>query len=177
MRFSGLVRVGIIAALLTTFVSGLVAYYAPDVQGQISVAGRQAPAWIVWTGGLSLGAVAYVSAVFWLLFRMRRTEHDEIRVLDFSDGIRALLGAPFVVAGFPLILLGGVVAGAANHSDEIRERFRMVYDRYRMRRHRPGMSETATNPGMTSCPECGKEAANLPSAGVVNCKRCGMVSV
>lgn len=177
MRLSGLFRVGIIAALVTTFVSGLVTYYAPEAKGEISIAGRMAPTWLLWTGGMSVAGVAYFSAVFWLLLRWKRGENASVRALDFSDGMRALFAAPFVVAFFPFILLGGAVAGIANNGGEIRERMRLVYERYRLRRHYSQNPTHSIDESVTKCPECGQEAKSLPSAGVVNCKKCGMVSV
>lgn len=177
MRISGLFRVGIIAALLTTFVSGIVAYYAPGAKSEVAIAGRTAPLWLLWTGSFSVVSVAYVSAVFWLLFRWKRDEDGAPQVLDFSDGIRALIGAPFVVVFFPLILLGGAVAGIANNSGAIRERMRMVCERYRSRRLHGPVIASSFDERVAKCPECGQEATNMPSAGVVNCKKCGMVSV
>jgi len=180
MKISGLVRVGIIAALVTTFVSGLVAYYVPEAKGEVSIAGRTAPTWLLWTGGMSVAGVAYFSAVFWLLLRWKRDEDGSPRRLDFSDGMRALFGAPFVVAFFPLIILGGAVAGLANNSGEIRERMRAIYSRYGRYRRNFGSSLAgmhSLDERQRACPECGEQATNLPAAGAVNCKKCGMVSV
>jgi len=132
MKFSSIVRVLIISALVLVFATGLVVRHMPekrrDAQPVSVLKGRAVPKWFLWTAGISLGSVAYISAVFWILFRRKHHPFKD-RVLQLSDGLIAFACAPFVVVFSPVIVLASAAVAYANNPSRISEWLRQMRER------------------------------------------------